>query len=158
MGASRRGIRRQTPFRRPYIDRTLLRAMKTALSGDVAMLDRTTREQAAAVPRKILERFSKRIENVEVRVSHLMPTGSTSCEVTVRLVDHVQVMARDRDQDALKAITKALERARAQVSQSVQRARRRRSNAAREAEAIGPGSPAHRAQATSLHSVPVAVS
>ena len=110
--------------------------MKTALSGDVAMLDRTTREKAAAIPRKILERFSKRIAHVDVHVSHLMPTGSTLCEVTVRLADHVQVIARDRNQDALKAITKALERVRVQgqVSQSVQRARRRRSKAAREVE------------------------
>jgi ribosome-associated translation inhibitor RaiA len=108
--------------------------MKTALSGDVSMLDRTTREKAAAIPRKILERFSKHIAHVDVHVSHLMPTGSTLCEVTVRLADHVQVMARDRNQDALKAITKALERARVQVSQSVQPARRRRSKAAREVE------------------------
>jgi ribosome-associated translation inhibitor RaiA len=87
-----------------------------------------------------------------------MPTGSNRCEVTVRLADHVQVTTRDRDQDALRAVTKALERARLQVSRSVQRARQRRSFAAREAEANGPGGPAHRAQATSLHSAPVSTS
>lgn len=87
-----------------------------------------------------------------------MPAGAMRCEVTVRLVDQVQMMARDRNQDELKASTKALERARVQVSQSVQRARRRRSNAAGEADASGPESPAHRAQATSLHSAPVSIS
>jgi len=60
-----------------------------------------------------------------VRISHLVRSDSTLCEVTVGLANNVQIMAQDRDLDAIKAIFKALERARVQVSQSLRQVRRR---------------------------------
>ena len=70
--------------------------------------------------------MSKSIAEIDVNIGYIARTGATLCEVSVRMSNHVQILARERDLDASKAILRALERARLQASQSLQRARQRR--------------------------------
>ena len=89
--------------------------MKSALTGHVAMLDRETKEKIAAARERLFGRLRDRIAELDVSVDHIAQTGATLCQVSVRTADRIQVLARHRDRDALKAVVTALERARAQV-------------------------------------------
>jgi hypothetical protein len=99
--------------------------MNVSITGDVAMLDRKTRNKTQDLPQRMFQRLSRQIADIDLSIRHIARTGSTLCEVTVRTYDRMQVVSRDRDQDASAAIQRTLERAKVQVGQSIKRARRR---------------------------------
>ena len=89
--------------------------MKFDIKGHVAMLDNETKEKIAAARERLFGRLRERIAEVDVRIDHIAQSGATLCQVTVRTANHVQVLTRHRDRDALKAVLTALERARLQI-------------------------------------------
>jgi uncharacterized protein (DUF111 family) len=86
--------------------------MRFAIQGHVAMLDKET---IAATRERLFGRLRNHIAELDVRVDHIARTGVTLCKVNVRTANHIQVLARHRDRDALKAVLTALERARVQI-------------------------------------------
>jgi hypothetical protein len=100
--------------------------MKTTIKGDLAILDNRTRDDIAAAPERVLNRLKASVSELELKINHLVPSGATSCEISVRLSDRIQIMARHRDLDAAKATYAALERARLQITRTLQRRRKRR--------------------------------
>jgi len=100
--------------------------MKLDINGHVAMLDQETTEKIAAAREHIFGRLRDRIAELDVRIDHVAQTGSTLCQVTVRTANRVQVLARHRDRDALKAAVTALERARIQITRALKPFRQRR--------------------------------
>ena len=89
--------------------------MRFAIQGHGAMLDQETKETIAATRERLFGRLRKHIAEVDVRVDHIAQTGATLCQVNVRTENRIQVLARHRDRDALKAVLTALERARVQI-------------------------------------------
>ena len=100
--------------------------MKFDINGHVAMLDEETKEQIAAARDRLFGRLRDRIAELDVRVDHLAQSGSTLCQVTVKTANRVQILARHRDRDALKAVLTALEQARLQIRRAFKPGRRRR--------------------------------
>jgi hypothetical protein len=89
--------------------------MRFAVQGHVAMLDDETKEKIAAARERLFGRLRNRIAALDVRVDHSAQTGATLCQVNVRTANRIQVLARHRDRDALKAVLTALERARVRI-------------------------------------------
>jgi hypothetical protein len=100
--------------------------MRFDIKGHVAMLDSETKENIAAAGERLFGRLRDRIAALDVRVEHIAQTGATLCQVTVLAANRVQVLARHRDRDALKAVLTALERARLQVARALRSARQPR--------------------------------
>jgi hypothetical protein len=100
--------------------------MKFDINGHVAMLDEETKEKITAARERLFGRLRDRIAELDVRIDHIAQTGSTLCQVTVRTASRVQVLARHRDRDALKAVVTALERARHHIARSLKPTRVRR--------------------------------
>ena len=100
--------------------------MRFDINGHVAMLDQDTKDKIAAARERLFGRLRDRIAGVDVRIDHIAQTGSTLCQVTVRTANRVQVLARHRDRDALKAVLTALERARHQIARALRPLRQRR--------------------------------
>jgi hypothetical protein len=98
--------------------------MKSALTGDVAMLDPETKEKIAAARERLFGRLRDRIAELDVSVDHVAQTGATLCQVRVLAAGRIQVLARHRDRDALKAVVTALERARLQIRRAFRTDRR----------------------------------
>jgi glycyl-tRNA synthetase beta subunit len=89
--------------------------MRSAIQGHVAMLDKETKEKIAAARERLFGRLRNLIAELDVRVDHIAQTGATLCQVNVRTANHIQVLTRHRDRDALTAVLTALERARVQI-------------------------------------------
>jgi glycyl-tRNA synthetase beta subunit len=100
--------------------------MRFDINGHAAMLDEETKDKIAAARERLFGRLRDRIAELDVRVDHIAQTGSTLCQVTVRTANRVQVLARHRDRDALKAVLTALERARNQITRALKPLRQRR--------------------------------
>jgi hypothetical protein len=100
--------------------------MRTHLEGSLALLDETTKDEIATARERAFGRLRGRIDEVNVRIDPVARTGGTLCQVTVRTADRIQVLARHRDRDALRAVMTALQSARRQVVRGLHRARRRR--------------------------------
>jgi glycyl-tRNA synthetase beta subunit len=100
--------------------------MRFDINGHVAMLDEETKAKITAARERLFGRLRDRIAELDVRVDHIAQTGSTLCLVTVRTDNRVQVLARHRDRDALKAALTALERARIQIARAFRAKRQSR--------------------------------
>ena len=98
--------------------------MKIDIRGTVAMLDRRTTTEIAAACERLFGRARERIAGLDLHFDHVTRTGATVCDVTVRTGDHLQVLARHRDQDALTAALTALERARLRLRRALTASRK----------------------------------
>ena len=98
--------------------------MKIHIRDCVGILDRGNERQIAEAGERLFARLGERITALDLRFHDISQAGSAICEVVVHAAGGVQILARNRDRDALKSAVTALERARVQVRQVMRKSRK----------------------------------
>ena len=98
--------------------------MKIRIRDCVGILDRDNERRIAEAGEQLFGRLGERITALNLRFHDISQAGSAVCEVVVHAAGRVQILARHRDRDALKAAMTALERARVQVRRVMRRSRK----------------------------------
>lgn len=98
--------------------------MKIQIRDYVGIVDRDDERQIAEAGEQLFGRLGERITALDLPFHDISQAGSAVSEVVVHAAGHVQILARHRDRDALKAALTALERARVQVRRVMRRSRK----------------------------------